>query len=495
MATGERLDQPRLFSTGGSEQFVPLSSGLLEGYAPDGELYMLADLPEFTPEDLQVLAGMDYSDIFNEVTKMLLGRAIPRGVRELSAAKFAGEDFFTFDRDGNLPFTRLQNGLIAVGLSEGPTGSFKDMAMQPLSVWMNFLQRIKGNPMTLMVSTSGDTGPAALAAFSEMTDIDIVAISPSRGVSPLQRAQMAGYANPNKGVHVLEVDTDFSGINQMHVEVDQAFDLGSVNSVNIGRLIAQVPYYVTSYLKAIRQSGGNIGDPVDVSIPSGNFGNALSAIIARKMKLPIRKIIVATNENDTLSTLFNTGVFKLSDFQPTNSSAQDVRLPSNVRRYFSLLFNNDPGKIARVYERLQAVGHVAIWDEIGIDDPSIWQGVMAATVTKEARAKAIKGESEASDGAVILDPHTANGVAAVHILDMLDSGVPMLVMETAKAFKFGRTVMDILDTDIEPLRPYRFQGLEERYGRRSLIRIPPNGRSLGLYLINNTRARRIRRND
>ena len=267
---------------------------------------------------------------------------------------------------------------------------------------------------------------------------------------------------------------------------DLAYDLGSANSVNIARIIAQVPYYFASYLKAIKLENKEIGDPVDVSVPSGNFGNALSAIIARKMGLPLKNIIVATNENNTLDTLIRSGVFQLTEFRHTNSSAQDVKMPSNVWRYFAMMFGNDTEKIAKVYTELRDVGSVAISD-IGVVDESVRQGVLSVTITGKDRARIITQVYNASGpNQTIMDPHTANGVAAVDLLSAKDPNVPMLSMETAKPFKFNEAIMQILG--IVPPRPKRFRGLEQRQNRKVLTQIA-NLDELLAYLKEHTQAK------
>jgi len=271
------------------------------------------------------------------------------------------------------------------------------------------------------------------------------------------------------GVHVLEVAGDFSDINDLHMDADLVYDLASANSVNIARIIAQIPYYVASYLKAITIEGKSIGDPVDVSVPSGNFGNALSAIIARHMGVPLRNIIVATNENNVLDTLFREGLFNKSEFQHTNSSAQDIRMPSNIWRYFGMLYGNDPDKISELFQQYKAKGSVKLTDISDIDKSFI-HGIISVTVRKDDRARTIrKVFDESGSQQTIIDPHTANGVAAIEMLQAQDKDVPMLAMETAKPFKFDETVSDVLG--MLPPRPVRFKGLEEKQVGRHLTQI------------------------
>jgi threonine synthase len=478
----EQSGEQFLFNTGSTDNPTLVSKAILDGYAPGNELYTFSDFPAITSSELSELSDESYETIFNEITKKLLGSSIPDDVLKSIAEDAYSADNFDLDEDGSLRFTTLASGVHIVGLSDGPTGAFKDMAMQPFARWMSYLQQIEGGPLTIMLSTTGDTGPAALKAFSGLEHTEIINMLPKKGVSRFQWSQMAELAD-QEGVHVLEVDGDFSYINDLHMRADLNYDLSSVNSVNIARIIAQIPYYVASYLKAIKLKDDEIGDPVDVSIPSGNFGNGLSAITARKMGLPIRRIILATNENNTIDTLIRDGVFKLSEFKHTDSSAQDVKMPSNIWRYFAMMYGNDPEKISHVYKELKRVGSVAI-NEVGIVDETVRDEVYSTTIDTKTRAQTIKDVYETSHRTMI-DPHTANGVAAIEKLQAIDPRVPMLAMETAKPFKFNETMYRILGAI--PTRPERFQGLEERQTDKKLFQIA-NELELMAYLESHTRS-------
>lgn len=482
----EKLPEPLLVHTGDSDNLTPVSQAILNGYAPGNELYTYADFPEITLQELSELRDATFSTVFYNITQKLLGDAIPDEVASSTAKDAYNRKTFDLDNDNSLRFITLPSGIHICGLSDGPTGAFKDMAMQPFARWMSYLQKQEGKPLTIMLSTSGDTGPAALHAFSGLPNTEIINMLPAQGVSLFQWSQMAELAGRN-GVHVLEVAGDFSYINDLHMKADLIYDLSAVNSVNIARIIAQVPYHVAAYLKAIRLENKSVGDSVDVSIPSGNFGNALSAIIARKMGLPLRNIIVATNENNTLDRLIKTGIFELSKFQHTDSSAQDVRMPSNVWRYFAMLFRNDPEKISRVYNELTTLGSVAL-NSIGISDASIQEGVISTTVDAAARTSTIRKTYEQSPPhqRVIVDPHTANGIAAIEQLGAKNPDIPMVAMETAKPFKFNEAMKRILG--IVPPRPERFKGLEESQKGKRLVRIMDEAGLLA-YMKEQTNAR------
>lgn len=482
------MQQPKEFllvNTGDSSNPISAGQAILNGYAPGSELYTYAEYPTISHSELVTLLGQSYAEIFYQISKKFLGSDIPDSVLRATADEAYSLDNFDFDaEDGNLQFTTLPSGVFVVGLSDGPTGAFKDMAMQPFARWMSYLQSQAGKPLTILLSTSGDTGPAALKAFGGLANTEIINMLPKQGVSPFQWAQMAATSG-NPGVHVLEVDGDFSYINDLHMEADLAYDLGAVNSVNVARIIAQIPYYVAAYLKAINKTGRGVGDPVDVSVPSGNFGNALAGIIARKMGLPLRRIIIATNENNTLTGVINDGVFRLTDFQHTDSSAQDVRMPSNIWRYFAMLYGNDTAKISQVYQTLQNQGSVNL-ASIGIVDETLPVNIAATTITANERHLAMQEVYRASNSSIIIDPHTANGVAAIDKLNMLDSNVPMLALETAKPFKFDTVIEQVLG--VTPPRPERFQNLENTTANKQLVQIA-DAKELLAYLRDHTAAK------
>lgn len=484
----EKVAEPVLINTGDIGHPVPVSEAILRGSAPDGESFTYSSFPEITFEELSALQGADHATIFHAVTNKFLGTAIPEEVQRSIAEETYSTDNFDFD-DGKLRMVKLPSGIVLAGLSDGPTGAFKDMAMQPMARWTKYLHEQKGgDPLTIMLATSGDTGPAALDAFSGLAEI--INMLPKEGVSEFQWAQMAE-AGERDDVHILEVDGDFTTADKLRRRANEDYYLGAANSVNIARVIAQTAYHVATYLRTIEVEGRQIGDPVDISIPSGNFGNVLSAIIAREMGVPFRKIIVATNENNTLDRLVQDGVFRLTEYQRTDSSAQDIEMPSNVWRYFMMMFGNDPEKVARVYEKLNEDGEVVI-DDIGVENERVRDGIMSATVYKDERAQVITDTYLESGGSSMIEFHTANAIAALlklqraGKLDISDPGILTAATETAKPYKFTQLMMELLGVPIP--RPKRFVGLEERQAGKELFQIADYA-DLRAYLNANTSAR------
>lgn len=486
----EQAPETQLINTGDVDHPTPISQAILDGYAPGQELYMFKDYPQFTAQELANYQGQSYTHIFDRVTQKLLGSAMPADFLSAAAEAAYSPDKFDFDpEDQNLRFTELESGITVVGLSDGPTAAFKDMAMQPFALWTEHLLKETGGEQTILFSTSGDTGPAALEAFGGIDNVEMIGMFPGKGhgnVSEFQRSQMIERGQPDN-IHVLEVPGDFTYANDLQMDAEQVFDLGAVNSANIARIIAQIPYHVASYVKAIERNELLIGDPVDLSIPSGNFGNAMSAILAKRMGVPIRNIIVATNENNTLDTFLKTGVYeKWEEMFTTDSPAQDIKRSSNIWRAFNMMFANDPEKQAQFYQTWKKEGKADI-NEIGVDDHTVLDGIASATITSAQRTRAIRDIRLDSRGKTMIDPHTANGVAAVFETGLWtpNQGVPMLAMETAKPFKFDETMMRILGATAE--RPERFRYVEARAANLAIASVA-NKRQLFSYLRNHTGA-------
>lgn len=480
----EQLKEPMLINTGDVDHPVTVAHGIEAGYAPDNELYTFAEWPEFTRQELKGLQGKNYATVFYGVTKKLLGNSIPDAVQRRIAAEAYSHDNFDFDEDGNLRVIELPSGMRMFGLSDGPSGSFKDKAMAGFIPWSDYISH--GRPRTYLNDSTGDTASAGQAACSRFPNIELVVQRPKGGVSPFQDAQMKQYAAefPDR-MHVLDVVGGFSYANDLHMEADLVYDLGAINSANIARIIAQQAYHVFAYLKSIELDGKEIGDPVDMFIQSGNFGNASAAIIAaRKMGLPLGNIYVVTNENNTLDIFFRDHVLRKFDKElPTTSSAQDIANPSNLWRYMFMLYGNDPEKQKITYDMWKEFGSVAI-DNVGVVDETLRKGVISKTVYHHQREAATKQTFKDTNGQVILDPHTANVVAA--FMDLQVGGHP-IGYETAKPFKFDIPIKRTLG--VVATRPLKYEGLEERYGGMEVPKIA-NKEDLFAYLDEHTQAKR-----
>ena len=464
----EQLKEPMLINTGSValEDQVPLSQAMLGGYASGEELYSYEAFPEVNIEELKELQRKSLPEIsYFMVDKLMGGTLTPDELKEVIDEAYSPENFDLDPRDGNIQFTKLHNGTLMADLSAGPTASYKDMPMQPLSRAMSKVQqRVYDLYLTIVTITSGDTGEAVLKALMTAINIGAVGIM-QKNISPFQRNAMARMHDPENDMHVLQYVGDFSKLNEVHMEANKHFYIGAMNSVNIGRLIFQIGYEAALYLKAAELSDVEIGMPIDISKQTGNFGHGLSSIFAREMGIPWGNIILGNDENDTTYQLFEHGtVVKQKDVK-TDSSAQNIGNPSNMWRYFLTLFGNNPEKIRRLYDIYENEGRVAL-SQIGIEKPSVYENVLAARIDASERDAITREVYKMNGGKIIIDPHTANGIAAIEKLKAegrLDKKRPKVAVETARAYKFDDTTNKRLGVVLG--RPTRYIGLEEAYSK------------------------------
>jgi threonine synthase len=468
----EVLLEPQLINTGDVDNPVPVSQAMLGGYAPGGELYSFETFPQISIEELEGLQGKSLPEIsYFMVDKLMGGTLPPSELKEVIDEAYSPDNFDLDPRDNNIQFTKLHNGTLMADLSAGPTASYKDMPMQPLSRAMSKVQkRLHDLYLTIVTITSGDTGRAVLEGLSVVNNIGTVAIM-QKNISPFQRSDMARMHDPGNDMHVLQYKGDFSKLNEVHMEANKHFDLGAMNSVNIGRLIFQIGYEAALYLKAAELADVEIGTPIDISKQTGNFGHGLSSIFAREMGIPWGDIILGNDENDTTYQLFEHGTVVRQGDRETDSSAQNIGNPSNMWRYFLTLFGNDPEKIRRVYDIYENEGRVAL-SKIGIENQSVYKDVLAARIDAAERTAITREVYEMNGGKIIIDPHTANGVAAIEKLKAegrLDKKRPKVAVETARAYKFDDITEKRLG--VAAGRPTRYIGLEEKYAGLALPEI------------------------
>lgn len=485
--------EPMLVNTGSVAEAdkVPVSQAMLEGYAPNGELYTFEAFPQISIEELKSLQGKSLSEIsYFMVDKLMHGTLTPDELKEVIDEAYSPDNFDLDPRDSNIQFTKLHNSILLADLSAGPTASYKDMPMQPLSRAMSKVQeQLHDSYLTIVTITSGDTGEAVLKGLLTADNIGAVGIM-QQNISPFQRNAMARMHKPENDMHVLQYVGDFSVLNEVHMEANKYFDIGAMNSVNIGRLIFQLGYEVALYLKAADISGVEIGQPIDISKQTGNFGHGLSSIFAREMGIPWGYVILGNDENDTTYQLFENGtVVKQKDVR-TDSSAQNIGNPSNMWRYFLTLFGNEPAKVSKLYEEYSTKGRVVL-SEIGIERPSVYDDVYAASINNSERDVITREVYEMNGGKIIIDPHTANGIAAIEKLraeSRLDKDRPKVAVETARAYKFDDVTNRRLGVVLG--RPTRYIGLEEAYSKVILPEIS-NYSDLESYLKEHTRAQSI----
>lgn len=417
---------------------------LLEGLAPDGGLFLPERYPQVDAGTLARWARLSYAELAHEILALYIDDIPDADLRDLTARTYTAEVFGSAAITPVVPLGR--SGLLLQRLSEGPTLAFKDMAMQLLGRLFEYELGRRGQRLNVVGATSGDTGSAAEVALQGKRGVQVFMLSPHGRMSPVQQAQMYGLQDAN--IHNLAVEGVFDDAQDMVKAVagDLAFKrthaIGAVNSINWARLLAQVVYYFAGYLQAERK----LGEPVSFTVPSGNFGNVCAGHVARMMGLPIAKLVVATNENDVLDEFFRTGTYRVrpaSQTLETSSPSMDIAKASNFERFIADVLARDGGEVARLFS-----------------SPSFTLTPAQMTLVRERYGFASGRSSHAERLAAmrqawaewreLIDPHTAAGlhVAAQHAQD----GVPMIVMETAKATKFGATVKEALGV-LPPLPP------------------------------------------
>lgn len=449
---------------------VPYEKALIDGMAPDRALYVPTDLTPVTHDELEWLGKQHYANQFAFIQSHLVGNeTFSLGQFFEIAEESYGEQNFPYAVDGIVtPVRPVFDWLSVQDLSGGPTAAFKDMALQPVAREMDIVLGRQDRSLTLLGATSGDTGSAAEAAVQASRRLQIFMLSPRIGMSAFQKAQMGVLTGEN--VSNLSVKGNFDDCQDIVKDImkDPEFsDLGAVNSINFGRIAAQVTYYFSGYLQMIEQRGMEIGMPIDVSVPSGNFGNALAAHYARRMGLPIRKIIVASNENKILARLVNKGVYQQTGSTPTSSPSMDIDKASNLERLIFELLDNDADRTRSFMEAFESEGRAAFVDHGLKADALKRHGFKGGSSTHAERIKMI-GLAYSASGEVV-DPHTADAIVVA--AKKYSSHVPILVMSTAKPVKFEDTMKEALEAEHIPPREKRFMDIEKR-GSGGFVKVP-----------------------
>ena len=430
----------RYYSTNRSVPEVTLDEALLEGQARDRGLYMPKRYPSVTSEELTSWRDLRYSDIAFEIL-----RRFTAGVFDDGLLKELCEDAYDFD----VPLEFVEGRRHIMRLDGGPTASFKDFAARMMARWMSSLMERRDGELVILTATSGDTGSAVAHAYRGMDRIHVVVLFPIDEVSTRQRQQMTTIG---ENVTVIGIDGKFDDCQAMvkRAFADpelQSIHLTSANSINIGRLLPQSVYYFYAYAKLARAAAG---EPIVFSIPSGNFGDMMGAVIARKMGLPFRRIIVATNANDEVPRFLETGRYeKISPSRVAISNAMNVGHPSNLARLIDAYggWMDETGtlkeapNLARMRQELYAV--------------SISDDLTRATIKRMHDRYG-----------VLLEPHGATGWAGLaHYLDNQPDAEEQLAVsiETAHPAKFPEEIQATVG--VEPDLPSSLAGLEEREER------------------------------
>jgi len=454
---------------------------LLEGLAADGGLYVPVEYPRVDASQLaewrDVLAGDGYAALAHRVLSLFVDDIPSEDLlracrRAYTAEKFGSPRIVTADRIGD--------GSLWIGhLSNGPTAAFKDMAMQLLGELFEYELDRRGQSLTILGATSGDTGSSAEYALRGRSRLSVYMLTPAGRMSPFQQAQMFGLADPN--IHNIAIDGVFDDCQDIvkAVNRDAGFKerhrIGAVNSINWARIVAQVIYYVALWLRVTTDNGQR----VSFAVPSGNFGNICAGHIAREMGLPIDALILATNENDVLHEFFSTGRYRVrasSEVAETSSPSMDISKASNFERFVFDLVGRDGGLVRRLFgEEITRSGGFDLSATPAFQSIATRYGFVSGSSTHADRVETIRGLHR--DTGVLIDPHTADGVHVAHQWIGRVSA-PIVVLETALPIKFAETISEAIGAP--PPTPPRFAGIED--APRRVVDLPNDADEVKAYI-------------
>jgi len=455
----------RYLSTRGHADRKQFCEILLEGLAPDGGLYLPESYPQIDASALtrlrEVWHGQGYAYLAFEVLSLFIDD-IPRDdLLALCLKTYTPEVFGTKEIVPLKPLQasgQVQPEMFLEALSNGPTLAFKDMAMQLLGNLFEYELARRGETLNILGATSGDTGSAAEYAMRGKKGVRVFMTSPHGRMSPFQQAQMFSLLDEN--IHNIAVDGVFDDCQDMVKAVSNDLDfkrqykIGTVNSINWARLLAQVVYYFAGYFQATTRND----QQVSFTVPSGNFGNVCAGHVARMMGLPIQRLVVATNENDVLDEFFRTGLYRVrgtADTHETSSPSMDISKASNFERFVFDLLDRDALTTQHIFgPGLSQQGFFDLSKDPRFSKAATVYGFDSGRSTHSDRLKTI--QSVFAQYGTMIDTHTADGVKVAR--EHLDPNVPMIVLETALPIKFAATIVEALGQ--EPERPAQFEGIE-----------------------------------
>jgi len=455
----------RYLSTRGHADRKRFCEILLEGLAPDGGLYLPESYPQVNSAELAKLRkawnSQGYAALAFEVLSLYIDDIPATDLRALCDKTYTEASFGTREI---VPLKLLKTKAMAgaqvslEALSNGPTLAFKDMAMQLLGNLFEYELARRNAELNILGATSGDTGSAAEYAMRGKKGVRVFMTSPQGRMSPFQQAQMFSLLDEN--IHNIAIEGVFDDCQDIVKAVSNDLDfkrkykIGTVNSINWARLLAQVVYYFAGYFQATHSDS----QKVSFSVPSGNFGNVCAGHVARMMGLPIEQLIVATNENDVLDEFFKTGVYRVrgsADTHETSSPSMDISKASNFERFVFDLLQRDAARTKNLFhDQLNQQGQFDLGQDPLFEAAQSKFGFLSGKSTHADRLKTI--QDIFADNRIMIDTHTADGLKVA--IPLAKPGVPMLVLETALPIKFAASLVEALGR--QPDCPAKFEGIE-----------------------------------
>ena len=442
-------------STRGNGETVTASQAILKGLSGDGGLFVPVSIPKLDIP-LEKLADMTYQETAYEVMSRFLTDYTEEELKNCIARAYDSK----FDTEEIAPLHKTADGVYFLELFHGATIAFKDMALSILPHLMTTAAKKNGvkKEIVILTATSGDTGKAAMAGFADVPGTKIIVFYPKHGVSPIQEKQMVTQKGNN--TYVVGITGNFddaqSAVKKMFNDQAMADELqkagyqfSSANSINIGRLVPQIVYYVYAYGRLLKSGEINSGDKINITVPTGNFGNILAAYYAKLMGLPVNRLICASNENKVLFDFFRTGTYdRKRDFILTSSPSMDILISSNLERLIYRLTGEDSQKCRGLMEALSSGGEYTITEEMKEGLADFYGNFLSEGETREAISATYYGSG------YVIDPHTAvaAGVYQKYLRDTEDR-TPVVIASTASPYKFTRSVMDAVSD--------RYEGLDD----------------------------------
>ena len=441
----------RYVSTRGEAPELGFSDVLLAGLAQDGGLYVPTSWPQISPDEIATFSGASYADVAYRVIQPYVGSSIEDEVLRT----LVQEAYSDFGHPAVAPLVQIAPNHFLLELFHGPTLAFKDVAMQLLARLMDHVLQQRGQRATVVGATSGDTGGAAISAFAGRQRTHMFILFPKGRVSTVQRRQMTTEVSDN--VHCLEIDGTFDDCQALvkAMFADKRFRdrvaLAGVNSINWARIVAQIVYYFTAAVAL-----GGPGRAVSFTVPTGNFGDIFAGYAAKKMGLPIDRLVIASNVNDILPRTLETGVYDVRGVAATQSPSMDIQVSSNFERLLYLASGREAETVARWMANLKQSGSFTL-------DPQSLEAITAefdAGRTTDADTSAVMTEL-LTDCDYLLDPHTAVGVFVAE--RCAKASIPMITLGTAHPAKFPAAVEAA--TGVQPPLPTHLGDLMEREER------------------------------
>jgi threonine synthase len=445
----------RYQSTRGQVRNLTFKEAVMMGLADDGGLLLPESIPTLTRGDIEMLASLAYPELAFQIINLFAGDMPSADLKDLVDLSYQ-----SFTHPEVTPVVH-KDGIYVLELFHGPTLAFKDVALQFLGNLFEYLLKERGEKMNILGATSGDTGSAAIYGVRGKKNINIFILHPHRRVSPIQELQMTTVTDAN--VFNLAIRGTFDDGQRIvkeifgDLEFKTRYSLGAVNSINWARVLAQIVYYFYAWGRVHRETGC---EAPYFSVPTGNFGDIFAGYIARKMGLPIRQLILATNENNILTRFVRDGDYSIGEVVETLSPSMDIQIASNFERYLFYLFGGDSDRVQEAMASFQRTGRLSFAAE---ERAQIAEDFAAMTVDTVQTLATIR-DFHAATG-YVLDPHTAVGVRAGR--ELSGGEAPVVCLATAHPAKFGDAVRGA--TGVDPQTPPSLAGIESRERRCEVI--------------------------